>query len=121
MRRALVIGEEPGLAGFVAAVFVHFGAEADIVETVVEAIDLLERDGDIDAIFIDSSEESSIDAFELAGRIAARWPAKHLFVSSERQDLLQLLPPCVFLAKPWNPRTLISVIERAMRQRPTTH
>jgi CheY-like chemotaxis protein len=121
MRRALVISEELGLAGFVVAVFGHFGFEAEIAETIVEAIEFLEHNGDIEAIFIDTSEESSIDPVELAGRVAARWPAKRLFVSSERVDLLHVLPPCVFLGKPWSPRTLISVIEGAMRRRPTGH
>jgi DNA-binding response OmpR family regulator len=52
MSRALVIDDEPELAGFIVAAFAYAGVEAQVAETVVEAIDMLERDGDIKAVFI---------------------------------------------------------------------
>ena len=48
MRKALVIEEMPELAGFVAAVFEHLAFELFAVETVAEAIEMLDRDGEFE-------------------------------------------------------------------------
>ncbi len=120
MRKALVIEEMPELAGFVAAVFEHLAFEAFAVETVAEAIEMLDRDGEFEAVFISTNGEKGVNAVELATLIKARRPTIEVFVSSERLERLHELPPCVFIAKPLNPSTLIEIITHVIRTRPTS-
>lgn len=120
MRKALVVEEIPELAGFVAAVFEHLEFEAFAVETVAEAIEMLNGDGEFEVVFISTNGEKAIDAPELSIFIKARWPTIEIFVASARLERLHELPPCVFIAKPLNPSTLIEIITHVVRTRPTS-
>jgi DNA-binding NtrC family response regulator len=120
MRKALVVEEMPELAGFVAAVFERLEIEAFVVETVAEAIEILDADGQFEAVFISTNGGKAIDAPELSRLIKARWPEIEIFVSSARLERLHELPPCVFIAKPLNPSTLIEIITHVVRTRPTS-
>lgn len=117
MRKALVIEDVPELASFVIAAFEYLKFEAYAVDNVVDAIDILKADPHFAAVYISTCQESRVSAFGIATLIAAHWPAMKIFISSERLDRLSELPPCFFLAKPLNSRSLIPMIEQAFRIR----
>jgi DNA-binding NtrC family response regulator len=120
MRKALVIEDVPELTAFVIAVFERLGFEAYAAETTADAIAMLDADSDIEAVFINTGDETQIDALGLAKLIKARKPGIEILIASARVDRLEEFPPCVFLSKPLNPSTLVSMIEHAVRTRPTS-
>jgi CheY-like chemotaxis protein len=120
MRKALVIEDVPELAAFVVAVFEYLGFEAYSVETVADSIEMLNADPEIEAVFINTGDETHIGTLDLAKLIKAIKPTAEILIASERVDRLQEFPPCVFITKPLNPSTLISMIEHTVRTRPTT-
>jgi DNA-binding NtrC family response regulator len=120
MRKALVIEDIPELTAFVVAVFEYLGFEAYSAETVADAIEMLNADDEIEAVFINTSNEAHIGALDMAKLIKAAKPKAEILIASDRVDRLHEFPPCVFITKPLNPSTLISMIEHAVRTRPTS-
>ncbi len=120
MRKALVIEDVPELTAFVVAAFEYLGFEAYSAETAADAIEILNADGEIEAVFINICDETQLDALDLAKLIKARKPATEILIASDRVDRLHEFPPCVFITKPLSPSTLISMIEHAVRTRPTS-
>jgi CheY-like chemotaxis protein len=117
MRKTLIIEDVPELADFVVAAFEYLDFDAYHVETTAAAIDILSTDKQFSAVFINTSEESQINAVDLAKLIYERWPAIKIFVTADRYERLDQFPPCVFLAKPTKPRVLIFAIAQAFRER----
>lgn len=120
MRKALVIEDVPELTAFVVAVFEYLGFEAYSAETAADAIEMLNTDPEIEAVFINTGDETHLDALDLAKLIKARKPTTEILIASDRVDRLNEFPPCVFITKPLNPSTLVSMIEHAVRTRPTS-
>ena len=120
MRKALVIEDVPELTAFVVAVFEYLGFEAYSAETAADAIEMLNTDPEIEAVFINTSDETHLDALDLAKLIKARKPTTEILIASDRVDRLNEFPPCVFITKPLKPSTLVSMIEHAVRTRPTS-
>jgi DNA-binding response OmpR family regulator len=107
---ALVIEDEPELAAFAIAAFNRFGFDAFVVESVAEALDILERSEQTSVLFINLSRED--DELSLVRAVAARWPAIKIILLSARLHSLRDLPPSIFLAKPTTPATIIAIIRR---------
>lgn len=110
MRLALVIEDEPDIAGFVVAAFKRFGFDAFVVESVADAVEFLEQSNGVAAIFVHLNKES--EQRELVTTVAARWPATTIILLSSRLESLRDLPPSIFLAKPTAAATIMAVIRR---------
>jgi CheY-like chemotaxis protein len=115
MRKALVIEDVPEYADFIVAAFGYLQFAAFAVETVTDAIEALNADDEIEAVFISTCPESRIDLVNLATLIAVQWPQIQITVSSYEVGRLRDFPPCVFLTKPINPRMLISILEQTFQ------
>lgn len=107
---ALVIEDEPELAAFAVAAFNRFGFDAFVIESIVDAVEILERSENITVLFINLSREG--DELALVTTVAARWPAIRIILLSGRLHSLRDLPPSIFLAKPTTAATIIAIIKR---------
>lgn len=79
-----------------------------------EAIGVLEKRGDIGAVFTDVNMPGSMDGLELAQCVRRRWPSIGLIVTSGRpQSPGRGVPPgSVFLSKPYR----IAQVARTLRE-----
>lgn len=79
-----------------------------------EALQILQARPDIQAIVTDVEMPGSIDGLELARVVRERWPGVGLIISSgrARPGPDELPENVVFLAKPYLPNTVITVIRQ---------
>jgi CheY-like chemotaxis protein len=111
MSLALVIEDEPELAGFVAGAFHYLGFEAPIVESTADALELIERAGNVEVVFVHLSREGEQRIF--ISTIARRWPAIKIILLSSHAENIGELPSSILLTKPTNPATLMAIIMQA--------
>jgi len=77
-----------------------------------EALDILQRHAHIHALFTDVDMPGSMDGLKLAAHVRDRWPPIKIIVTSgHRKVAEEMLPdPGRFLAKPYNPQSVITWI-----------
>ncbi|HZQ13170.1 MAG TPA: response regulator [Pseudolabrys sp.] len=89
--------------------FVHEAASGD------EALAYIDRGGPVDAMFTDVNLPGSIDGAELAARVRARRPELPIVYASGRytsDEIAPLVPRSVFVAKPYDPADVCTLLER---------
>ncbi len=107
---ALVIEDEPELAGFVVGAFRHLNIEAVAVESAERAIELIDQTGRVDVAFVNLSREDQQQT--LVTTVASRWPHIKLIVLSPRAEDMGRIPPAIFITKPTNAAILMAVLKR---------
>lgn len=107
---ALVIEDEPELAGFVVGAFRHLSFEAVAVELVERAIELMERTDRVAVAFVNLSAQGQLQA--LVTTIASRWPRVKMIVLSSQAEDMRRLPPAFFITKPTSGAILMAVLKR---------
>ncbi|PMS14899.1 hybrid sensor histidine kinase/response regulator [Trinickia dabaoshanensis] len=95
--RVLVVEDDPEVRDTTLTQFQALGAEAQAVATVDEALSWLDLHGIVTLVLSDISLGASGSGIDLAARIAARWPAQRIALTSG-------LPPEVHQSHPdWRP------------------
>lgn len=107
---ALVIEDEPELAGFVVGAFRHLSFEAVAVESAERAIELIDRTGRVVVAFVNLSAQDQRQA--LVTTIAARWPHVKMIVLSSQPEDMRRIPPVLFITKPTSGAILMAVLKR---------
>jgi DNA-binding response OmpR family regulator len=107
---ALVVEDEPEISAFVIAAFRQFGCDAFAIESVEDAVEILQTSSDISVLFINLAEQR--DELELAQVVSRQWPKVKLVLLSARLDSLRALPPAIFMTKPTNPAAIIAIVKR---------
>ena len=110
MSLALVIEDEPELAGFVVGVFRHLSFEGVAVESVERAIDLIDRTGRVAVAVVNLSEPDQQQT--LLTTVAARWPHVKMIVLSSQPEDMRRIPPAFFITKPTSGAILMAVLKR---------
>lgn len=111
---ALVVEDEPEISAFVIAAFRQFGCDAFAIESVDDALTILETSSDISVLFINLAEQR--DELELAQIVSRQWPKIKLVLLSARLDSLRALPPAIFMTKPTNPAAIIAIVKRVTNE-----
>lgn len=77
-----------------------------------EALRLLEETDGISVVFTDVDMPGRLDGFQLAERIAARWPAIGVLVTSGGRLAEEMRPAGarLFVAKPYRPAQVLELI-----------
>jgi DNA-binding response OmpR family regulator len=111
---ALVVEDEPEISAFVIAAFRQFGCDAFAIESVEDAVEILQTSSDISVLFINLAEQR--DELELAQAVSRQWPKIKLILLSARLDSLRALPPAIFMTKPTNPAAIIAIVKRVTNE-----
>jgi DNA-binding response OmpR family regulator len=111
---ALVVEDEPEISAFVIAAFRQFGCDAFVIESVEDAVEILQTSSDISVLFINLAEQR--DELELAQAVSRQWPKIKLILLSARLDSLRALPPAIFMTKPTNPAAIIAIVKRVTNE-----
>ncbi len=110
MQLALVIEDEPEVAGFLTGAFRHLGFEAVTVQSGEHAMELIDRTGKVVVAFVHLSNDEEQHA--MVTTVAERWPHTKLIVMSSRPEDLARLPPIIFLGKPTSAVMIMAVLKR---------
>ncbi len=115
---ALIVEDDETQSALGAAMLAEFDLDVAQVRSAEDALDHLVRcAGDVGVVLVDIHLGGGMDGVALAHRIAILWPAVSVIVTSG--DPLAAVPPlpahATFVAKPWRPLDIVSVVERAAR------
>jgi CheY-like chemotaxis protein len=117
--RILVVEDEPLLRMFNTEMLSDAGF--DVVEAcnADEALEVLERIGDIQVVFTDVEMPGLIDGFALAERIAALWPTIKVVVTSGRRlpNATFRAPARCFIPKPYAVAEVLGLIDAFVHPR----
>ena len=91
--RVLIVEDDPEVRDTTLTQFLALGAQAQAVATVDEALSWLDTNGPVTLVLSDISLGASGSGIDLAARIAARWPAQRIALTSG-------LPPEVHQSHP---------------------
>lgn len=121
-RRALIllVEDEPILRLVTHDDLVAAGFDVIDAANADEAIEILQRRSDIDAVFTDIDMPGSMDGLRLAAFVRDRWPPIKLIVTSGRKtpEANELPAGVPFLAKPFLPERMVSSLNEILL-RPT--
>jgi CheY-like chemotaxis protein len=117
MEKLLIVEDEPDLLDVAAELFRAIGYEVLTASSSAEAIDLLERIGDIDILFSDVVMPNGMNGVEFARLARQRYPAlKIILVSGYSLSTLQAehgnLDSFSFIHKPYQ----LAELARKLRQ-----
>jgi DNA-binding response OmpR family regulator len=110
MRLALVIEDEPQVAGFVVGAFRHLGFEAAAVESCEHAIELIDRSGKVVVVLVHLTSDE--EQLALVTTVAERWPRIKIIVMSSRPEDMTRLPPAILLSEPTSATMIMAVLKR---------
>ena len=110
MRLALVIEDEPQVAGFVVGAFRHLGFEAAAVESCEHAIELIDRSGKVVVVLVHLTSDK--EQLALVTTVAERWPRIKIIVMSSRPEDMTRLPPAILLSEPTSATMIMAVLKR---------
>lgn len=117
-RRALIllVEDEPLLRMATHDDLVVAGFDVIDAPNADEAIEILQRRSDIDAVFTDIDMPGSMDGLRLAAVVRDRWPPIKLIVTSGRKtpETNELPPGVPFVAKPFLPERIVSSLNEVL-------
>ncbi|MET0241036.1 MAG: response regulator [Sphingobium sp.] len=109
MTTVLIVEDEPLIRLISAEILGDAGYRVLEADGAGQALEVLQRDGDIDLLFTDIRMPGLMDGLKLAETVHERWPAVHLLVTSGHIRLSDNdLPDAgTFLPKPYRSQDLI--------------
>ena len=109
----LIVEDEPLLRLDIVETFEAAGFKAFEAASALEAIEVLQRESGICAVFTDIDMPGTMDGLELAHVIRKRWPPTILIVSSGRHHPIASVLPAkaTFIPKPYDPGKLDQVVQ----------
>jgi DNA-binding NtrC family response regulator len=110
-RVVLVVEDEPLVRLEIVMTFEDAGFKVHEADCAEEAIDLLEREPEIRAVFTDIELRGTMDGLELAHYVRHRWPPTILVVGSGRiHPSAEAMPSnAAFIPKPYGEGTIAQV------------
>lgn len=115
-KSVLVVEDDPLLRTDAVMMFEEAGLSVVEMETADEALAyVVERAGDIAAVFTDVQFPGEADGFDLADAVATHWPHIAVLVTSGRARPPADLPASVrFVPKPWRPLDVLTAMQNAV-------
>jgi CheY-like chemotaxis protein len=109
----LIVEDEPLLRLHAVSLIEDAGYETVQAGSGDEAIDLLEQNSRIRAVFTDIDLPGGMNGLRLAAAIRRRWPPIELVLTSGHVDVEddEIPERGHFLAKPYNPRDLVHTLD----------
>jgi signal transduction histidine kinase len=121
-RKILVVEDDESVRDIAVSVLADHGYEVCEADGADRAIELLERQTDIAALFTDIVMPGAMNGIDLARLVAQRWPSVRIVVTSGYAERLvdsnQLPSQVVFLAKPYRPFDLVAKMRGTLRTAP---
>ncbi len=114
----LLVEDEPLVRMIAADILEDAGFEVVEASTARAALSILEKRGDVKALFTDIDMPGGMNGLELAGIVHTRWPRIALVVTSGvyRAAVDQLPDDGVFIGKPYPAQAAVRVIRELIRR-----
>jgi len=113
----LLVEDEVLISMLVAETLSEHGFTVHEVATADEALRYIESGAAVDVLFTDVNLPGTIDGCQLAERVRARRPELPVVYASGRHDrhsVGRLVPRSVFVAKPYNPDDICTLLARVI-------
>lgn len=111
LRKVLVVDDERDLADLAQALLCCYGIEARVAYSAAEALQVLEQDPEIDALFSDVMMPG-MTGLELADRVSCRYPSVKVVLTSgfTAPALMAGHRPYLYAAKPYGIETVLKLL-----------